>query len=352
MPHTLFMDESGNAGINYLDADPPFHVVAGVLVDDERLSAFRRGLDSHLTHAVGEVKGSKLLRSPKGQVRALRALEELKRNATPFFVLMERGFALVEKIVDVFLDPGNQDAVSWLRLTDVDQRRALTDHLLESLPRATVEYFAKVYRTPTRDGIEGVLRLIVTNLDGQPLLRSSFEGALRSVDRIVPSETYGDETTKHGEWAGLNVPAFSHAVRLVDRYLDPAGTFRLVHDECSHFEPVLRRTLGILSRPDVAQPDFKLENGEVHRLFLRHCSGMEIGDSTVEIGLRAADVLASTVGKAAGAAIGSKAWTTELRALALATLRDLKVAHPKGGQLRAAIDASADTKTRIRRRLA
>ncbi len=352
MPHILFLDESGHAGINYLDADQPFHVVAGVLVDDDKLAAFRRGMSGSLTRAQGEVKGSQLMRSGRGQQRAIDVLSAVGRNAgVPFFVMMERRFALLLKLVEVFLDTAHQDAVDWLPNGDFSGRREVTEVLAARVPQAVVDKFATEYRAPTLAGFEAVLKGVIEALDdGQ--LRTSFQGALRALTTIVDAETYGDETSRHGDWAALNVPAFCHTVRLVDRFMDlHDDTFRIVHDQTAQFEPLLRNSVSALSQPGTERPDLRLPNGDVVRLALQNCTGFEIGDSKSEIGIRAADVLAASVSKVAKSILSETPWTQELRGLAQKILPALLIEHPFGGQLSAAIFASKGTNRMVVARL-
>ena len=352
MGFSLFLDESGHAGINYLDADQPFHTVAGVLVQDDRLASFRRGMGGSLTRPQGEVKGSQLMRSANGQKRAIDVLAAVGRHGgVPFFVMMERRFALLLKLVEVFLDTAHQDDADWLPNSDIAGRREVTEVLAAKVPQTVVDRFATEYRAPTRAGFEAVLKGVIDALD-HGRIRSSFQGALRALPTIVEAETYGDETTRHGDWAGLNVPAFCHAVRLVDRFMDPLeDTFRVVHDQTAQFESLFKRALAALSHPGAEQPDMMLPDGDVVRLALQNCSGFEINDSKHEIGIRAADVLAASVSRVAKSILAGAPWTTELKGLAEKTLPALLVEHPFGGQLAAAIFASKETNVRILTRL-
>jgi hypothetical protein len=208
--HTFFVDESGHAGANYLDAAQPFHVAAGILVSNNQRDELQAEIDRLRKPGETELKGSALVRSPSGQKRLLRILEQtVAKFGTRFFVIMERRFCIAAKLVDVFLDPAHQDGVDWLPTSAVMRRRVITELLHRELPADTLEKFARAYQTPSPEALSAVLRQVIADTASRKMndLASAFQGALDSLDRICEAEIRGDEDTTHRQWAALNIPA-------------------------------------------------------------------------------------------------------------------------------------------------
>jgi len=342
--HTLFVDESGNAGVNYLDAAQPFHVAAGVLVRNERLDSLRAALHARLRSSETEFKGSNLTRSANGQRRVTSILTEVVgQHATPFFVVMERRFTLTAKLVDVFLDPAHQDAVDWLPTSAVVERCAITEFLDAKLTTATLETFARAYRSPSPDSFGESLRMTIAELNAlrQTQLAASFQGALTSVERVCEAEIQGDESTSHAQWASLNLPAYMHLLRYVDTSLDSVGTYDVVHDATVEFEGLLREISNAFSVPGQPDVDLQLEAGLTYRGAFRNFAGFSISDSKTESALQAADLVASSVGRAARIAVtGLTNCTKEARDLCRLALSPLLRNDGEGNQLFAGVFTS------------
>jgi hypothetical protein len=322
--HTMYVDESGHAGINYLDARQPFHVAAGVFVSDIARDEIRDLVRSHAAPRA-ELKGSKLLQSAPGRQAAVALLRAVyAAGATPFFVVMDRRFSIAGKIVDVFLDPFHQDAVAWLPTAALKERRRITEMLSELLDAAAIEAFATAYRAPTVDAFSRVLGLIVPQVrrTGHFRLAGAFEGAAKSVATIVESESYGSE---HGEWAALNIPALCHLLRLVDRFADDKGTFSVVHDENDQFRRLFPRVVASLTSGDSEHPDVRFPDGTIARMTLRNCGEFRMENSADELMLQAADLIAGVVSRVARQAMSSvekpKRDIRELAALTMPALR-------------------------------
>lgn len=315
--HSFFADESGNAGINYLDGGQPFHVAAGFLIPNVKLAEAEAAIRAQFPR--GEVKGKDLLQSPNGQRRALRLLESLgAHRAMPFYIGMERWFSIAGKLVDVFLDPGHQDAVDWLPTGDLTQREAVTGKLSELLPREVLVSFARAYRRPSVEPFREVLRATIERLDAleESQLAQGFRGALANLEYIVEQESYGDTPLEHAEWASLNLPAFMHLIRNVDVMMDGWGTYQMVHDRVAQFEAIFTKSVNTFSAPGKVDPDIWLDDGRRHRVFFRNLASFTMADSKSVPLLQAADILASSMRRILGeASLGWKNPTEEMQEL-------------------------------------
>lgn len=298
--HTFFADESGNAGINYLDSDQPFHVAAGFLIANQHLPAAEAAIRAAFPPEKGEIKGSRLLRSPIGQRRAVKVIDSMaEARAMPFFVIMERRFSIAGKLVDVFLDPMHQDAVDWLPTSAIAERGAISETLMALIPEETLDLFASEYRRPTTEGFQRVLSAVINRLkaEGDSRLAQAFDGALRHVDTIVEQETYGDTPGEHGNWAALNLPAFMHLLRNVDTAMDACGRYHVVHDRVDQFEHLFTLNANKYRAPGAKQVDYEFADGQLHRMLFRNLVSFTMADSENTPMLQAADVLASTVAR-------------------------------------------------------
>jgi hypothetical protein len=306
--HTFYVDEAGNAGINYLDEEQPFHVAAGIIVANEQRDELRAVYKQHCGRGP-EIKAAKRLGSNRGRRVIAETLQSLGAlGAVPFFVVMDRKFSLVGKLIDIFLDPEHHDAVDWLPTHAIQMRNEITEALYEHLSAEVLSAFAIAYRVPSEDGFRQVLDMVIEQLEarGDRRLSTAFIGAREAVARIVEWETYGDANGKHSDWAALNLPALTHLTRMADRYM----TFRdarysVIHDRNVQFAKMFTHSVSTISLPEYATPDWVLPDGTVYRVAFTHLDDFSMLDSRDEPLLRAADMLASTVSRVAREALRS-----------------------------------------------
>lgn len=90
--YTVFCDESGNSGGNYLDLNQPFFVIAGWIVPNTILknTAFIDECASSLG-VPGELKSNKLLNRKKARREFINLFEQLgESGCVPVFVFAEK----------------------------------------------------------------------------------------------------------------------------------------------------------------------------------------------------------------------------------------------------------------------
>ncbi len=298
--HTFFADESGNAGPNYLDNEQPFHVAAGFLIASQDIPAAEAAIRAELPPEKGECKGSRLVKTTVGQLRAIRVLKGvMAAGALPFLYVMDRRFSIAGKLVDVFLDPENQDAVDWLSTSDIAQRAEITELLQETLPASLLDLFASEYRSPTREGFQKVILAVIDRLrsEGTSQLVEAFNGALRNLDEIVRLETYGPTRGEHGSWVSLNLPALMHMIRFVDTAMDGRGTYQFVHDRIAQFEQLFKLNANRYRAPGKSDVDFRLKDGTQFRMQFRNLDSFITADSEATPMIQSADILASSVAR-------------------------------------------------------
>ena len=294
MEYTFFVDESGHAGINYLDNRQPDHVAAGILISKESEAELRNVLASDS----GEFKGRALLTSSPGRRRAIETLlSAQKLDARWFWVLMDREFSIAGKIVDVFLDPRHNSTARWLPPTAFAARKEIAADLAKNLNQATLHDFARAYRAPRAEDFRKILERLVHEASalGRDRLAKAFKGAIACVDQITEAETYGGTDRTHADLGALNLPCLCHLLRLVDRFVDGRGKFSTVHDNNVQFQEIFQSYIAEISRHQNFTADVVTDDGSLFRPFLQNHQDFRMVDSKDEAIVQLADIVAAAV---------------------------------------------------------
>jgi len=333
----VFCDESGNSGINYLDADSPFLVLAGFVVAGKA----RQDAEAMVLAFVDDL-GLPSDKEPKfrdvwrksRQARTLGMLRELGRaKATPVFYFMQKQFTVAGKIVDVLLDPMHNRGASWLPVAALRERRRIID-IVYTVRDEVLQDFAEAYKDPPENVslFESCIERLIEFADYQrePLLAAGFRGAQASLDEIIEMEDYGSmDGSKHAEYASLNVPALLQFIRkcdmLLDRYNPKQGV--LVHDKQSQFEHAFRLFIRISQGIGVGHRELEsvldAEEMDVDRVGVRNIHGFSMRDSKEEPLLLASDILAGGVARVLKLALEAKPWSDAEHQFAELTLPEV-----------------------------
>lgn len=344
----LFVDESGNSGVNYLDAAQPFYVSAGFLIQASRVPEMRRAIQAFLRPGEVELKAERILRRPAGQRRAVDIIKAVgKAGAVPLFIVMDKWFSVAGKLVDVFLDPEHNPGAAWLPTSAVKRRTGLVELLSDVLSESALRDFAACYHTPDVTGFQNTVEHVAQELLNASLwmLAHTFLAATTDLPNLVEQETYDRDGT-HAQWASLNVPALGHLLRRADVLMDSKGTYSVVHDETSQFRPVIEHAVAAMRRPGTPAPDLFLEDGLRHRQLLRNLECLTFVRSNDEVCLQAADLLAGSIARVARNASGGDPLTEEMAALGALTFPALLVAGD-GGPDFAGMYAREETMARV-----
>ena len=188
---SLYLDESGNTGTNFLDDAQPIYALAGWVVPEELREAAQRVIvESCSSIATPELKGSQLLRHTRGRTLVTELLEELLQlGCMPVFSVMEKRYAVVGKIIETFLDPPYNPRASNRFTWDTDLKQGIAERLY----RLPGEGFGRLWDLIRRPDIEEadeweaalravVVRLMLLGLDD---LAQLFEGALGHIDDVI-----------------------------------------------------------------------------------------------------------------------------------------------------------------------
>lgn len=105
MKYTLYLDESGYTGANWLDYDQPIFVFGGVLIREDLLEDIQKDFVNTF-NVIDEFKSSNYFYEPRHYRFANEyVLRLLEKGTIPFFLVCEKRFLLAAKIIEYFFDP-------------------------------------------------------------------------------------------------------------------------------------------------------------------------------------------------------------------------------------------------------
>ena len=311
MEFTLYCDEAGNTGTNYLDPAQPVHVIAGWLVPRKHEQAWLTDLAAlSAEQSASELHGLKLLRTGKGCKLATKILEAGLRNAClPTSLVAFKGHCLALRVVETFLDPMTNPKAAWLPSGANETRRAAATFLWDEV-RDAVRQFGACFKTPERATWGSAVTVIADAIDssGAELRHETLDTrriseSLRNclnpnvMDELINLEAsgYWGSGRRHASMS-LNFPAFLNFLRNLDPLLHNAKV-DVIHDETHRFEAAFQQAIDLFKK--LGRVDIVTESGESWRLSPGSYRSFETRDSKTTIGLQAADILAASVYKVA-----------------------------------------------------
>jgi hypothetical protein len=149
---TVYCDESGNSGPNYIDIPQPFYVLAGWLIPDSHVVEVNVAIDEfrkkHFRQP-NELKASAVLRDDVTKRNCADLFRTLgKLYCVPMYLIAEKRFCVAGKIVETFLDPAYNTVVKNPFTYDVISKQEIANTLYDRLPDEVIVQFAEAYRAP------------------------------------------------------------------------------------------------------------------------------------------------------------------------------------------------------------
>jgi hypothetical protein len=323
---TLYCDEAGNSGINYLDPAQPVHVIAGWVVPKEREQQWTAEITSlRAQQGAPEMHGVKLLKTSKGRKLAAKVLEAgLRNGCLPTSLVAFKGHCLALRVVETFMDPMSNPGAAWLPSGADGTRREIATLLWQEVPNAVRE-FGTCFKTPEQAAWTAAVSSIIDALDtadvasrhgilASILIRSLRQATVPDImNEIIDGESQGFwGSGKRYEAVSLNFPVFLNFMRNLDMLI-PGAVIDVVHDETIQFQAV--ELFGKLGRADV-----RTEDGTSWRLIPGNYRSFTTRDSKEVIGLQAADIMAASVFRVAKRAHDDEPLTDEEEPLAALAL--------------------------------
>lgn len=144
---TIYIDESGNSGPNYLDKNEGYFILAGWL-DVNNMFDLHKDKISNMFGS-DEGKNKKLLNSVAGRNVMADVLEYMdKIKCKPFVAIANKRFCIAARIVEVLLDPvyNNQVVMSFDDPQNYHNKKVLAYFLYEMLSDEDLQLFSEAYR--------------------------------------------------------------------------------------------------------------------------------------------------------------------------------------------------------------
>jgi hypothetical protein len=307
---TLYCDESGNTGPDYLNEAQPVHVVAGWLVPKRREHQWNTAVAQlRDENGASELKGARLLGTRRGVEIAARILEVSREHGCiPRSLVAFKKHCLSLRVVEIFLDPASNPDASWLP-EGADETRREVATLLWTLTPDRLRSFAEPFRTPDPASWRQILLGFVRDLQAaspEPATEAVVANLVRSfrhaaepavLDEIIDGERVGASGWGGGkryEAMSLNFPAFLHLIRQIDPFLEHmAAVCHVVHDETLQFEAALSQGVETFAR--IGRVEIRSQDGTPWRLSTGCFRSFKTANSRESLGIQAADVLASCV---------------------------------------------------------
>lgn len=170
---TLYFDESGFTGANYLDEVQPFFVVASTDIDPARAEAILK--KAFPRYAAAEFKFSNIWKSHRDGLQQFgSALGELEHNA--YLYMINKRFAVLTKIIDFLAEPIIRDSgydfyadgYCWKYANYVHY--GFEQFAPPELYDSVVRNYQRFSREPTEqnlNGLQALLRIMANSYEGE-----------------------------------------------------------------------------------------------------------------------------------------------------------------------------------------
>lgn len=330
---TVYCDESGNSGPNYIDAAQPYYVLGGWVVPDARVVdvavAIEEFRSQHFPQR-DELKAAAVLRNDSSKMRCVELFRTLGRmHCVPMFLVAEKRYCVAGKIIETFIDPAYNDVVENPFITDVTTKQELANTLYDSLPDATITEFAEAYRQPTTKGLSNALRQVMKAVEQHvsPELAELVAGCEGHIDEIAEMEA---ATSPLGDVAGtLNMPCLISFLMLIENLgrLGLVRPIRVIHDQQHAYQAGYQQVFKM--HQGMPRLFARLPHSEVAYSNLEHVAKFEMQDSKLSLSIQAADLLAGVVHHCFKSVLNGRELTEGDRALAMMTLPGLLVPEPR-----------------------
>lgn len=331
MEWSLFCDESGNTGPDYINDQQPFCAAAGILVRDADLFALE-AIVASITGPGMAFKGTRLLGSSPGRRAVWSLFSRLETlPAYSFYMVFEKRLALAGRVLDLLCDPDSNPIAAWLPMTAKERRKDLSEVLLDQVDWHTFSEFAAGYRDMDvprlSDAVSGMAKALSSAGDCA-VLRQTLDYAASDMTAIVRSEARNQSPTRVRLLGSLNLPAYNHMVVAADRFVDGRGRMSVVHDRINGYDEEIRVFTGLMS--GVAS-NWITEGGRRMTTGLANVIGFRVSSGGDVPALRAADCLASCVTKVFREVSSGVQWSGTARDLARYVMKRVAPAEPVFG---------------------
>ena len=296
-PATIYCDESGNDGPNYVNREQPFYVIAGWVVPNDKIVnaavEIERFRQCHCNDA-DELKFKTFKGKPWAVCELMERLGQI--GLVPLYVIAEKRYCIAGKIVETFLDPFFNSKIASPFTSDIVTKQQLANTLYDCLSDETLKQFADAYRNPTKSGFETALSRIVAECQHRinPELAGLLVGSLSQLDEIADAEFTA--VSSWGKGMGtLNLPCLISFLMIVEQLarIEAFLPGKVVHDEQGPYQDDYRRVFE--QHRNGGDGMMFVEGMRVPYSAIRLIENFEIQRSVEQPLIQAADLLAGSI---------------------------------------------------------
>jgi hypothetical protein len=335
---TIYCDESGNDGPNYLNEEQPFYVLAGWIASDEAVvnaSVEIEMLRQRIGREAPELKFKTFKKSESKRQMLFDLVCRLGGvGLVPIYLVAEKRYCVAGKIVETFLDPYYNPLLKRGMTWDVRTKLEIANTLYSRLPDDVLRSFAHAYREPTENDLADALRVVAGECRKRvnPELAELLDGSQAKLNEIAAAEV---EAASKCQNAGgtLNLPCLITFLMMVEQMArnDVFDVRKIVHDEQGPYEKGYREAFHL--HRNAGDGWITLEGRSVGYGAIRRISEFEMQRSVDQPLIQAADLLAGAVNDVCIDLVRGRHITgseLELAGLTLPILffRDIKIGWP------------------------
>ena len=308
---TVYCDESGNDGSNYLSPDEPFFVMAGWIVPSEAHADAAVAVEKVRVATREQLKKSGNQPDPfelhSDQFKKRRGdLSQFLKTMTntglvPIYIVAEKRYCIAAKIVETFVDSVSNEIVAPFFDLDSTTKTEMANCLLERLKPRTLKTFARAYRNPSPQAFEDALTLVVADCETliNPELAAVINGCRQNLAEMAKVESDGAAAYANAA-ASLNLPCFVQFMNLIERYCQvrEVAVPLVVHDTQQTYDEGFLEVFKVMQAKPVSRT--AIVDGElwgVSSETLERIESLEFRDSKDELLVQASDMLAGAVAR-------------------------------------------------------
>jgi hypothetical protein len=257
-----------------------------------------------------EAKGGTLGKHPRRRAAAVEFIgRALRAGASPVFVVAEKRFCVVAKMVEAFADPFYNPAADWIPTGADDLRKSICETLLHILPHRTLEAFSDAQRDPTVASFLSVLESIAfaCRFAGSDELEATFEGCIPHLPKVVEAERSVIVGSRRHAATAVNLFAFVAFMAQADELIEQGlrAPVRVLHDESFEFEDAFRTVHNWFQGSSALYGPYLLQSGRAPRLGVQYLRDLRMAPSKAVPELQGTDMLAAVLREVArDAALG------------------------------------------------
>lgn len=155
---SVYIDESGNSGFNYLDKNQPFFVLGGWVIPTSQVDQVERKIldwELSLKSQTAEIKGANLVKRIRGRKSILKLFEIMvNSNAVPTYAIMEKRLGVCAKFIESIFDISYNTAIPRSFFQNSEAKYNLADTLYSKVSDDTIYAFGRAVQSKDRNEVE------------------------------------------------------------------------------------------------------------------------------------------------------------------------------------------------------